>query len=699
MLLGPWYGYLAASKVILLFLLVFYYLPSRVVAFRRGDDGLDRFFITLTYMVSVTLVLVHLLAFLRLYDTFSLVVGYICIGALAMQAQGRSPVGLLRRLGTRAVVSLLDAAEQTRPLGSGIGEYLQRQVRASVLGLWSWARWAVNPAEGLLPMGVLVYSAYLRFHHSLTHAYLGAPDSYVHLAWTKYLSANQIYRDGIYPYGYHAVLSAFEKLTFMDPLLIVRFTGPLAGLLLVLSVYYVSRKLFRGLEILAVPGTFIFGLGIGLPSAISRQISALPQEFAAIFLLPGFYFGARYLERGTRRDLALFALCLGITVAVHPYVSPYLVVGVALAAAARFMSRPHIVGTQPVWRIAFNLFFWGAVAVAVALAPLGVGAAQGIEFHSSLEYVAAMVTTGAVSADDSVPVWQRLLSKDPFLDVTLALAGLLALHTAVVARVRLLKGEKPTEPAALMALPLFSLVLYLMYRGRSLGLPSLMDPARTGVFFSLVASLIYGMAAYRIVAALGSRLLTARMRTYLAAGFALVAVLCLGFRYPTSPPAGTQLEYDAAAGNYLRIQASFPALDWTIVSPVEQYPQVLKKGWHYESWEFVRDFGLAEANDPSFDLPIPTTYVFIFAEKIPLRVDKSSNPVLANGAVSSLAAGSASEPYRDPERRAVIQATLIAWAEAYMETHDNMRVFYEDEEMIIYMIKRAPRGTVGARNP
>ncbi|MEW6230486.1 MAG: hypothetical protein AB1700_20770, partial [Bacillota bacterium] len=130
-----------------------------------------------------------------------------------------------------------------------------------------------------------------------------------------------------------------------------------------------------------------------------------------------------------------------------------------------------------------------------------------------------------------------------------------------------------------------------------------------------------------------------------------------------------------------------------------QYPQVLNKGWHYESWEFARDFGLAEANDPSFDLPIPTTYVFIFAEKIPLRVDKSSNPVLAHGAVSSLAGGSASELYRDPESRAVIQARLIAWAEAYMKTHDNMRVFYEDEEMIVYIIKRAPRRAVGARNP
>lgn len=678
MLLGPWYGYFAAFKFILLFLLVFHYLPSRVVAFRRGDDGLDRFFISLIYTVSITLVLVHLLVFLRLYDTFSLVVGYIVVAALAMRARGRSPVALLRRLGTRAVVSALDAAEQARPLERSIGESLQAHVRAWVLGLLSWSRWMVNPVEGLLPTAVLAYSAYLRFHHSLTHAYLGAADSYVHLAWVKYLGANQLYRDGIYPYGYHAVLSAFEKLTFMDPLLIVRFVGPLAGLLLVLSVYYVSRKLCRGLEILAVLGTLVFGLGIGLPSGISRQISALPQEFAAVFLLPGFYFGARYLERGTRRDLALFALCLGITAAVHPYASPHLVVGIALAAAARFMSRPHIVGTQPVWRVALNLLFWGAVAVAVAIAPLGIGAAQGIKFHGFPEYVAATVTTRAAPAYGGVPVWQRLLSKDPFLNVTVVLAGLLALHTAVVACVRLLKRERPTEPVALMALPLFSLVLYLMYRGRSIGFPSLMNPARTGVFFSLVASLIYGMAAYRIVAALAPRLLTARMRTYLAAGLALVAVLYLGVRYPMSPPAGTQLEYDAAASNYLRIRASFPALDWTIVSPVEQYPQVLGKGRHYESWEFVRDFGPSEANDPSFDLPIPTTYVFIFAEKIPLWGD------------------SASESYQDGESRAVIQAKLIAWAEAYMKTHGTMRVFYEDEQMAVYMIKHDPRGAVGS---
>ncbi|NPV52527.1 MAG: hypothetical protein HPY71_03275 [Firmicutes bacterium] len=200
-IIGPWYSYLTALKVIIFFLLIFYYLPSRIVSFREGEDGLDRFFISFIHMVSITIILVHLLAFLRLYDYFSLVVGYIGIIALVVWRQGQSPIRLVEQLGMGFVTALLDAAEGTGGLGAAIRGYMESQRRALISALSSWLRWAVNPMEGLLPLGVLIYSAYLRFHHSLTHSYLGASDAYLHLAWTKYIGSNQIYKDGRYPYG------------------------------------------------------------------------------------------------------------------------------------------------------------------------------------------------------------------------------------------------------------------------------------------------------------------------------------------------------------------------------------------------------------------------------------------------------------------------------------------------------------------
>ncbi len=696
-MLGTWYACLTALKVILLFLLAFYYVPSRVVTFRRGDDGLDRFFISLVYMVGVTLVLVHLTALLGLYDSFSLLAGYAAAIALTMQAQGRSPARVLRDLGRSVVVGLLDAVEGRRSIWAEPGRYFRRQVQAVVLGARLWLGWALNPVGGLIPAAVLVYSAYLRFYHSIAHAYLGAPDSYVHLAWTKYLGANQLYRDGLYPHGYHAVLSALEKLTFVDPVLILRFVGPLVGFLMVLSVYYVSRKLCRGLETLAAPGTLIFGLGIGLASGVLRQASALPQEFSALFVLPGVYFAVRYLERGTRRDLALFAVSLGITVAVHPCASVYLGLGALLAAAVRLFVRPHVVGTQPVWRVALNLFFWGTVAAAIALVPMAIGLARGIKSGGSLAHAAPMAAGPAAVAGHGIPLWRSLLSGEPLVDATIVLAALLTVHAAAVTCMRFFKGERSAESLALLVLPPFCLATYLAYRGGAPGLSSpawLLDPALAGTFFSLVAGAMYAVVGYRIVTWAVPGLLGDRARALAAAGLAIVAVLLLGFRYPASPPPGARLEYDGAANSYLRIRASFPALDWTIVSSGEQYSQALGKGWHYQSSEFVRDYTVADASYPSFELPIPTSYVFIFAEKVPLHVDRLSwpSPTVADGSPGS-AWDSSSAAHGQRNDRADIQAKLIAWAEAYMRSHRNIEVFYEDKEMVVYMIRRLPSPT------
>lgn len=682
-MLGPWFSYLTALKVISFFLLVFYYAPSRLVAFHQEDEGLDRFFISFIHMVSITIALVHLLAFTRLYDYLSLVGGYILVMALVTARQGRSPVRVMERLGMGFLVSLLDAAEGTGGMMAGARSYLRSRWQAFLATGASWLRWAASPAGGWLPLGVLVYAAYLRFNHSLTHAYLGASDSYLHLAWTKYLDSNQIYRDGIYPYGYHAVLSALERLTFVDPMLVLRFVGPLGGLLMVLSVYYVSRKLCRGVEVAAVLGTFVFGTGIGLPGDIWRQISPLPQEFAAIFLLPGLYFATRFAQERNRRDLILFAECLGITVAVHPYVSVYLVLGVALLVVVWLGSG------RTAWRTALHLARWGLVAAVAGMLPLGIGMALGLKFHGSLGYVAKMVRLGPPTGGGNLPPGPRLLSGNVFTD---AVAGLSLLLTLYYLGSLAWRRGKGAEAMSHLAFTSFSLVMYFMYRTGDWGLPVVMDPARTGIFFSLAASVILGVAAYRLLTVVKPELWPLPGRTYLASGLVLLALLSLAFGYPARrPPEGFRLEYDAAADNYLRIRGTFPALDWTIVSPAEQYAEVLNRGWHYESWEFVRDFTLEQAMDPSFDLPIPTTYVFIYAEKIPLFPGEPLDIQLAQEKLPPPGDDPTEQYYYNGQNRSIIMAKVIQWSQAYRRSHSNMSIFYEDREMVIYLIKHQPK--------
>ena len=66
-------------------------------------------------------------------------------------------------------------------------------------------------------------SAIIRIHHSVTHYYYPSSDPYVHLKWVKSLGANQIYVDGVYPFGFEAIISALHTIINIDPYFILRF--------------------------------------------------------------------------------------------------------------------------------------------------------------------------------------------------------------------------------------------------------------------------------------------------------------------------------------------------------------------------------------------------------------------------------------------------------------------------------------------
>jgi hypothetical protein len=64
----------------------------------------------------------------------------------------------------------------------------------------------------------------------------------------------------------------------------------------------------------------------------------------------------------------------------------------------------------------------------------------------------------------------------------------------------------------------------------------------------------------------------------------------------------------------------YPPYRWTIVSPVDQYSEVLGKGWQEELSLFVQRYTLAQAQDPHFRLaqdrryPLLSPYVFLYSE-------------------------------------------------------------------------------------
>ena len=88
---------------------------------------------------------------------------------------------------------------------------------------------------------------------------------------------------------------------------------------------------------------------------------------------------------------------------------------------------------------------------------------------------------------------------------------------------------------------------------------------------------------------------------------------------------------------------------------------------------------MQDASDPGYDLPIPTKDVYIYVEK------QTYHPPSLPGEL-----GLTEEFYRNYDKRDRIMQTTENWAEAYMLSHSNMDVYYEDDEIIIYHLQHNP---------
>ncbi len=678
MTFGLGFSILMALKVVLFFVFIYIFIPSQIVRFRDEETFLDKFFISLVHSSVITIIIVHILAFLKLYETFSLFFAYGIWYIAYSWVRGKSPVAVADALGMKLVVNILDMSEGRSGLAgelAGRAKNWLYQVLAFIKNIVS--ELFLNPFAGVFPFAAIAAAAVIRFNHSITHAYYGASDSYVHLAWIKYLGANQMYRDGIYSYGYHAVLSALSKITLIDPYFVVRFIGPLAGTLLVLSVYYFASRNFKG-PYVALVAVLIYGMVTDdrFPNEVWRQISALPQEYAAIFLLPGLHFFNLWLKNPANRYLWLSAECLAITIYIHPYVTVFLSLGCAvmcLCYPGKLSDIRFLAKTITAFIIAFL----------AGMFPVAVGILTGKEFHSTLGYIKQDLESSGQAVPSQITA--SLSEDNPFILMMLASSAILLLCW-------LLNGARSgmkREERAYLFFSIISLILYLFYRVSSTGILVVMDPHRIATFMAVFSAITYAGTV--------NALDLIRVKNVFNAlkGVAVVAVLTAILIFtPVKVPKGECFEYDEAVNAYLKIKNSFPALSWTIVAPVEQYQQTLGYAWHVELLEFVKKMEAARKPEGDKSYAIPTDYVFIFTEKIPLGSDRHVEESDLNAEIPELKGTETEFYYRNAENRRILQAKAFFWAEDYMKKRDNMEVFFEGQYLKIFVLKQDYRNPV-----
>lgn len=664
-----WFVVISLAKITAAFVLFFVYLPAKIFPQRQDAPPIERFFENFVLMASSAIIFIHILALLQVYSIVALLLCYVLLyGGMFWYREKAFPIKKLKTFWVEKVVLTLDILDQVVNLKARARERLKKKWKG-------WGEQAKNRlalVHAFLFGAILFYSAAIRYYDVFRSPAFGYSDPYTHLLWMKQLESGLLFPPGpprhnpYYPKGFHAFLAVLHGLTSLDGASVVRLAGPLVGVLLVLSVYYTGRKLTKSGEA-ALVGMFVFGTFIQIiplldvyflqdgrieyltgPSSLggwfSRQTTTLPEEFALVFLMPALLWAYAYVaETNRKRDLALFFFSLITVFTVHSLVAAGLGGGFLLLIILSLLFRPSI------WRSLIVLSLAAFFASLVGNATLIYGFFAGPQMQGSSSFYGEWLA-----------FWENKGPIPYSLEILLSAAVAASL---IASGLIFIRGRSGKLLWSFMGLYLG----VLTFGGRSInfGVKYLLPLDRIGHFRVLVlCGAIAGL--YHILTFAPFLKWSRRRFAYQTLTFASLVVLGI-VGLPSEIPAPPRYEYGTFARIVGEIRRTFPPLEWTVVSTVEDYSKILRdRGWHLNAQDFLKQY-----NPYQRDLDIPTPYIFLFVEKKPFGF--SSNPQFSR------------DLRQDLERR------LSEWANLYSIGHNDIAVYYEDWDVLVYLITREER--------
>jgi hypothetical protein len=643
-----------------------------VIRFDKEDNGLlDKLFISLIHSTLFCIVIIHLLALMKLYETLSLFAVYLLTIIAITRFKNKSDSV---DAGTKVLTSGLDVFEKQGNWKIFLKAYVMKIIENRQI---EWRKFLNSFRIHWFPyiciFATLVYAAFTRFKHSLIHLYFGSSDAYVHLRLTKYLGDNKIFGDGgLYPYGYAAVISALNKFFIMDPYIIIRYIGPFCGFLIVLSIIFALKKMIGAHYAVILIGLFIYVVSTDIPTNLWRQISALSMEYAVIFLLPGIVFLIEFFRKEKQLYLIIAAECLAITLFIHLYTAA------ALGCAYILISLCY-------WRVTFaskKILRFMIVMVTsgiVGLLPLMIGymtlppLGDFTYLNESLKPVQNL----------NLMSWANAFLSTSSVIKTLIIATFILLTYKLFDFLKNRKNhllQRNSDKAEIVLLLIF-IVFYIIYDSGAYGFPVIIPADRFCVFFALTCAIASAVIFKNLIVALPFIRDHNILKTILVL---IIAGSVLWSGKVNSAPIGVRYQYDDAVKAFMQIKKEFSALNWTIISTGEENPLIINYGWHSQIWEFIQTISHPEGKKLIF----PTDEIFIFVEKIPLGSDKEITDADAIMPFPEFTGKDLTEfYYRDVVHRKILEAKAYKWAENHRKYRD-MKIYYDSPDFRVYWIRQ-----------
>lgn len=683
----------AVIRIAVAMALLFVVIPALAWPRRNTSTWLEWFFWNLGIGIAILTLSGQILALAGLNSPLTILLVAVLIVLFARSAHRGVPIrAFVKQAAERTFLGLLNTFDGR----VNVRRRLRRTWRRAITRLREATRSRLTRMQIAGWVALTAIAAGFRLYRPLASANLGFSDTYVHLYVLKLLEdGRQVDPEwGPYPRGMHFLLLAVQQLTNVDEILLLNFFGAFVGVVMVLGVADAARRLSGSLVAGFVAG-FLYATLVGGPrqyfvlggafsadtastfralpyeairagefdillTTFHRQTSTLPQELAIALLFPAVLFLRDFLRKGDRWHLLGYAGCTAAIAAVHTGVLFPLAILSALMFGALALERGLAQGTLrrtliagaaavvigSSWMLAYFMYpYVGGRASAGSLTSLG-------DSPYLLYYFPFLrsLTGGAATIPDAERI---VVTFTPFLIA----CALLAAALIVVA---ILKRDELRASRIWIAAT--CLLFLLFHFASTLGLPELLEMRRNAQWLTMALAIVLGMAIVEL-----GRFLPR------AGAAALIVLLLVGWttRVPrlSNPAIHDRIVnysgYGASALAVLRIGRSLEPYTWTIVSYGQEFPMVMRRGFHLSAVDFLDGY------DPQSDvLPIPTPHVFIIVEKTahPFQIDT----------------------WAQRHSRSDLEQRLQTWVHLYQATHRNMRVFLEDEFVRVYQIERRP---------
>lgn len=591
----------------------------------------------------------------------------------------------------------------------------------------------------ILILGLLAILFFIYGYNHLEYYGYKASDIIVHNYWINCMGENNIFCTGIYPYGFHCIVFYLRCVFGFDTFVILRLVA-FVQTVWVYLVLLCFLKLICKSKYAPYIGTYIYSFASFFKiNTYSRFAASLPQEYGMMFILPAaycliaFFREQRRVDRGAvnkrwKMYLSFFTISFAMTLSVHFYgtaIAGMFCVAIALGYSLWFFRGRYF----------RKIMISGLMALFVAIAPMGVAYIGGTPLQGSLMWGLSIISgssdssQGAISdgnvgeeTEDSQSSDDGLGGKDyssfgifakpvkiadqiktniesdilyfepeqEYCTWLIMLAGPILVLLGALFLIK--KKSDSMYGAALISCGVMMFLMFLLVDAYSLGIPAIMDPNRSSVYFSYCLPVWISLAidgvCYFIWNSEKSKLVT-NIFSFIIFAVSLFFLISEG--KIREPIGAGGMEMNDAVITLSEIIAEDEPFKWTIVSANDENRMASDSGYHYEIMTFLRNM---ENVGAAGTVNIPTEHVYVFIEKKPLDYYVSywgsGQNISDEGCNNQLPLGDGLDVYQG-ENRWVVMSRAYAWAQEFMSLYPNeVSIFNETDDFVCYRIEQNP---------